>query len=250
MQPRADGLPTVSVIIPALNERLVLGRCLDALHRTDQLPDEIVVIDNGSTDGTAEFAANYPLVRVLSEPRKGITFARTTGFDESTGDIIARIDADTVVHPSWTRTIRESFAAHPDWDALAGSAAIAELSPANQFWFAFWYRGFRWWHQRSIGVRPMLYGFNGAIRRTAWEKARELVAMDDQRVSEDVDVTISLLRTGHHLVYCSRVRVKAKLFRSIDKEKLARYYRTDGLTLARHQFGNQKRWVSEEEAES
>lgn len=245
MQARPDRLPTVTVVIPALNEEHIIGRCLDALHASDQLPDEIVLVDNGSTDGTARIAEGYPLVRVVREDRPGITFARTTGFDAAEGDIIARIDADTIVHRTWTRTMRETFARHPEWHAITGSAAIAELSPRGRFWFAFWYRGFRWWHERSIGVSPMLYGFNGAIRKQAWQQAHGEIAMDDMQVSEDVDVTIALLRTGHELRYVPELRVKARLFRSFDREKLARYYRTDGLTLARHQYGNVKRWVSE-----
>lgn len=248
MEERADGRPTVSVIIPALNEALVLRRCLDALHACPQPPDEIVVVDNGSTDGTVALAASYPLVRVEIEPRKGVSYARTTGFDTARGDIIARIDADTIVHSSWAKAVRDAFASHPERDAAAGGASVAELSPGRLFWFSLWYRGFRWWHERSIGVTPMMYGFNGAMRRSAWQRARELAAMDDQCVSEDVDVTISLLRTGSRVEYEPRMRVKVRLFRSIDREKLSRYYRTDGLTLARHQYGNPRRWISEQES--
>jgi hypothetical protein len=89
----------------------------------------------------------------------------------------------------------------------------------------------------------MLYGFNSAFRRSAWKSARHLVETDDQEVSEDVDVTIALLRTGHRLRHAPTLMVKARLFRSIDREKLARYYRTDSLTLTRHGYGNPRRWI-------
>lgn len=245
---RPGGLPTISVVIPVLNERRVLARCLDALHAQTEPVDEIVVVDNGSSDGTAELAAGYPLVRVLQEPNRGISYARTTGFDAARGAVIARIDADTVVAPDWAAVLRRVFAAEPEASAVAGGAAIAELSPRGRFW-CFWYlRVFRAWHQRSIGVRPMMYGFNGAIRREAWPLVRGELAMGDERVSEDVDLTISLLKTGHRIVLRHELRVKAKVFRSIDVSKLRRYYRTDEYTLARHGYGNPKRWTAAPEA--
>lgn len=242
---RVDGRPTVTVVIPAFNEARIIARCLAALARTEDPADEIIVVDNGSSDATASIAARFPGVRVVLEPRSGVTYARTTGFDEARGDIIARIDADTVVARCWTKRIRAVFQRRSSIDAVGGGASIAELSPGRLLWGCWWYRGFRWWHERSIGVYPMVYGFNGAMRRSAWHSARRLIAMGDQDVSEDVDLTIALLRTGHHIAYVPQLRVKARLFRSIDREKLSRYYRTDSQTLTRHGYGNRARWVDD-----
>lgn len=242
--PRPDARPRISVVVPAHNEAHIIGRCLDALCAGTDMPDEILVVDNNCADATARIAERYPRVRVIREPRAGVTFARTAGFDAATGDVIARIDADSIVAPDWTARIRAAFA-DGSVDAIAGGAAIAELSPRGRFWFGWWYRGFRLWHERSIGVAPMLYGFNSALRAPAWRAARHLVALGDDAVSEDVDVTIALLRTGHVLRFVPELRVKARLFRSIDRDKLARYYRTDSLTLTRHRFGNPRRWVDD-----
>lgn len=247
MTSAARPVPTVSVVIPACNEERLLPRCLRALLAQTDLPDEIIVVDNNCTDDSARVASEFPLVRVITEARPGVTYARTAGFDAARCDVIARIDADTVVRADWIAQIRADFA-DPALDGQGGGAAIAELSPGERFWFAWWYRGFRLWHERSIGVRPMLYGFNSALRRRAWLLARELVMLGDEEVSEDVDVTIALLRTGHTLRYEPRMRVRARLFRSVDREKLTRYYETDSKTLTRHGFGNRRRWVSAEQA--
>ncbi|RKQ84402.1 glycosyl transferase family 2 [Mycolicibacterium mucogenicum 261Sha1.1M5] len=234
--------PTISVVIPMHNEARIIARCLRALEAQTEPADEIVVVDNCCTDRSAAIARRFPGVRVVDEPRPGVTFARTTGFDAARSDVIARIDADTIVPPDWIARLRSDFR-DPTLDGQGGGAAIAELSPGEHLWFAWWYRGFRAWHQRSIGVRPMLYGFNSAFRRHAWLEARPLVGLGDEQVSEDVDVTIAMLRTGHRLRYAPDLIVRARLFRSIDRKKLSRYYETDSLTLARHRYGNRRRWA-------
>jgi glycosyltransferase involved in cell wall biosynthesis len=234
---------SISVVIPVFNEERVIQRCLDALLEQSDPLDEIIVVNNNSTDATAQLLASYPSVTVVNESRKGITYARTTGFDAARSTVIARIDADTIVARDWAATMRSEFTRQPDLSALAGGAAVAEVSPRGRFWARWWYRSFRRWHQNSIGVTPMMYGFNGALRRTAWNEIRDLTSLDDHRISEDVDVTISLLKTGHRIAYCEELVVKARLFRSMKPGKMKQYYRTDGYTLAHHQFGNEKRWV-------
>ena len=234
-------LPSVSVVIPVLNEERMLERCLRALSRQTVPPEEIIVVDNGSTDASVAIAERAPLVRVVHEPRTGITYARRAGYDAARSEVIARIDADTLVHPGWVATVKRRLR-ETGADGLGGGAGIAELSLRTHFWFTWWYRGFRFWHERSIGVSPILYGFNCAIRREAWLRARPLVECDDARVSDDLDVSIALLRTGHTLLYAPELRAKAHLFRSLSVRKLRRYYATDALTLARHGVGNRHRW--------
>jgi len=231
----------LSVVIPARNEARILHRCLDALVAQGAGVDEIVVVDNGSSDDTAAIARSYPEVRLISEPQPGIAAARSAGFDAASGTILARIDADSIVAPGWAAAIRDAFAARPELDGIGGGAAIAELSPGDRYWFALHYRAFRFWHEHSIGVHSMLYGFNSAIRREAWLRARHLVSREAEGLSEDVDLTIAVLRTGGRLAARPEVLVKARLFRSLAPTKLSGYYRTDDLTLARHDWGNPRR---------
>ncbi|WP_125099237.1 glycosyltransferase family 2 protein [Leucobacter chromiireducens] len=69
-------LPSVSVVIPVLDEERMPERCLRALSRQTVSPEEIIVVENGSTDASAAVAERAPLVRVVHEPRTGITYAR------------------------------------------------------------------------------------------------------------------------------------------------------------------------------
>ncbi len=237
-------VPTVSVVIPAYNETRIIESCLRALTAQSHPADEIIVVDNNSSDDTVALVRAFPGVIVISEPRQGITYARTTGFDAATSEIIARIDADTIVSPNWVSKIRSEFREHPEIDALAGNAAVHELSPGNRYWATWVYRLFRRWHEKSIGVSPMMYGYNCAVRRKAWTDIRDIVNFDDQQISEDVDVTISLLKSDYTIRFSPDLVVKCHMLRTLDFGKLKRYYNTDSVTLARHSFGNSSRWAT------
>ncbi len=90
----------------------------------------------------------------------------------------------------------------------------------------------------------MLYGFNSALKREAWQEIREQVHLGDNRFSEDVDLTIALLKTGARIRRSEKLMVKCHLFRSFDSKKLKQYYQTDGHTLNAHRYGNTKRWAT------
>ena len=94
--------PKITVIIPALNEAGVIGECLTALEQQDYPREafEIIVVDNGSTDGTVEIAREYRAT-VLNEPRRSAYFARNTAIVRSTGDYLAFTDADCRPEPRW-----------------------------------------------------------------------------------------------------------------------------------------------------
>jgi len=87
--------PTVSVIIPAYNAAYSLGRCIDTALAQQGVRTEIIVIDDGSTDATAEIAGGYgERIRFLQQPNGGQGAARNTGLREATGEYVALLDAD------------------------------------------------------------------------------------------------------------------------------------------------------------
>src|SRR5579885_2506952 len=91
----------ISLVIPAHNEESHLAACLDAVAAQTVRPFEVIVVDNNSSDATAEVARSYSFVRVVREPRQGLAFARDAGFDAARGELIGRIDADTLLPPNW-----------------------------------------------------------------------------------------------------------------------------------------------------
>lgn len=105
MTDHSPHVPRISVIVPARNEAPGITACLCALTVQDIGEEfEILVVDNGSDDATAQLAAAFP-VTVISEPRTGRAVARNTGIQSASGDILAFIDADCIPRPSWLREL-------------------------------------------------------------------------------------------------------------------------------------------------
>ena len=87
---------TLSLIVPVYNEETYLDACLSAIANQTIPPDEVIVVDNGSTDKTRQIAKQYRFIKIVQESRKGVLYARNKGFVLARGDIIARIDAVTI----------------------------------------------------------------------------------------------------------------------------------------------------------
>jgi glycosyltransferase involved in cell wall biosynthesis len=122
----------LSFVVPAYNEETYLPACLESiLAQTRALGDdvEIIVVNNASTDRTREIALGYPGVRVVDEPRKGLTYARQAGFRASKGRLIANVDSDSRLPPGWVQQVLTTFAAEPKMVALSGPFVYYDLSP-------------------------------------------------------------------------------------------------------------------------
>src|SRR5688572_6989074 len=118
----------VSVIIPAYDEEKYLPQTLEALQTVlrsigDQ---EIIVVDNASTDATHEIAAGFVGVKIVNEPKRNIGAVRNTGARESTGEAMVFLDADTLVRPGVFENIIDTLA---DTRYLGGSVAVEYERP-------------------------------------------------------------------------------------------------------------------------
>jgi glycosyltransferase involved in cell wall biosynthesis len=112
---------SVSLIIPAHNEEAYIGLCLDsALKNAAGRFHEIIVVDNASSDRTAEIARARHGVRLVQEMQKGVCFARQRGLEEATGKILAYIDADTRLPADWASIAERTFQNRPNLVCLSG----------------------------------------------------------------------------------------------------------------------------------
>ena len=93
--------PMVSVVICAYNAEQTMEACLKSLRALDYPNYEVIVVDDGSRDATAEIAARFPEFRLIRQPNKGLSVARNVGMHAGLGEIIAYTDSDCVADPHW-----------------------------------------------------------------------------------------------------------------------------------------------------
>src|SRR5439155_26184870 len=94
--------PRVSVIVAGFNAERTLKTCLDSLQRLNYPDYEVILVDDGSTDATAEIVSKYPNFRCFRHPKNlGLGMARNTGLAAATGEIVAFLDADCRADEDW-----------------------------------------------------------------------------------------------------------------------------------------------------
>jgi len=101
LPPPPDPAPRVSVVVCAYNAARTLEECLEALRRVRYPDFEVIVVDDGATDGTRAIAERYPEFRLISHENRGLSTARNGGIDAATGDVVAFTDADCAADPDW-----------------------------------------------------------------------------------------------------------------------------------------------------
>jgi glycosyltransferase involved in cell wall biosynthesis len=119
--------PRIAVVIPVHNRRLVVQRAIDSVLRQDLTDFELVVVDDGSTDGSADVVGEIsdPRIRVIREGvRRGGNAARNRGFRETTAPIVAFLDSDDEFLPYKLSTVIATFERQPDLGTLVDSYAI------------------------------------------------------------------------------------------------------------------------------
>ncbi|MBS3903049.1 MAG: glycosyltransferase family 2 protein [Anaplasmataceae bacterium] len=166
---------TLSFSIPAHNESKNINACLEAIRREAAVAEvavEIVVIDNASQDDTALVAQKVPGVRVVREEQKGLLFARQRGFRETTGELIANIDADTLLTSGWIKKVLQEFESDPKLVALSGPYIYHDLSWWPRFVTKLFYGvayGIHAVAHLFLGKAALLQGGNFIVRRSALE---------------------------------------------------------------------------------
>lgn len=221
----------ISIVIPVYNEATQLGACLEAIAAQSIAPYEVIVVDNNSTDASATVARSFDFVTLLHEPRQGVLHARTRGFDAAQGDIIARIDADSLLATDWLSAVRAVFA-DKTVDAVSGVAlyynvAVAQLFNAIDLFFR---RRLSW----QLKDRVFLWGANMAMRRSAWQLVKPRLCHRGG-MHEDYDIAIHLQELGGRVTFDERLRAGVSS-RRIDSGYLdfMRYVWVSPATYAQH----------------
>jgi len=236
---------TIATIVCAYNESRLLPACLYSLRAQTRPPDEILVIDNASTDATAAVARAVPGVRVVGEPQKGLVVARETGRRAARADVVAFVDADCRAPITWLERVESRFdrtdapvaVTGPyrfyDWDltgrALVRAYDLVVAPPTHAL------------VHHLCGVGAILYGGNFAVRSEALAE----IGGFDRRIEfhgEDTNVGRRLTPIGR-VALCADcwVWTSARRYRAMGKRAVfGLYVRNFWSEILRHRPADER----------
>lgn len=196
----------MSVVIPAYNEEKCIVQTVLSVVKSEH-PVEVVVVDDGSTDGTAEAVASLALpgVTVVRQPNRGKPAALNTGMALARYPLIVMMDGDTVFEPATVHHLVQPFADRRV-GAVAGNTKVGNRGRLLGTWQHLEYVMGLNLDRRMydvLGCIPTVPGAVGAFRRSA---LRHVGGLSDETLAEDTDLTMALHRGGWQVVYEERAR--------------------------------------------
>lgn len=214
----------VSVVVPARNATPVIDVQLTALAGQDYTGEfEVIVADNGSTDGLARHLSGHPLAerlrlrRVDAGAARGAAYARNVGVDAARGDFIAFCDADDQAHPQWLRRLVSRAA---DADAVSGPVETTTLNSA---------RAAGWTPVNAPTVRtevPGLFPVAGSCNLGMWRGTIDKVGPWD----------VDCLGGGEDVDYCLRIQLAGLTFGHEPEAMMAYRVKSSYPALWRQQY--------------
>ncbi len=213
----------VSVLVPAYNE----AKCIENTVRSlmaSRHPIEVIVIDDGSSDGTARIVEGLrlPNVRVVRQLNAGKPAALNRGVANARYDLIVMMDGDTVFEPGTVGELVQPFA-DPSVGAVAGNAKVGNKDSLIGAWQHIEYvMGFNLDRRMYDILRcmPTIPGAVGAFRRSALERVG---GMSDDTLAEDTDITMAMHRDGWRVVYAENARAWTEAPESVQQLWSQRY---------------------------
>ena len=199
--------PPVSIVVPAFNEAVGIERAVRSLAASDYPELEVIVVDDGSTDGTPELVERLRLerVQVVRQPNLGKAAALNHGIATARHDVLVLVDADTLFEPETLGRLVQPFL-DPVVGAVSGNTKVGNRRGLLGRWQHIEYvMGFNL-DRRLYDVlqcMPTVPGAIGAFRRRAlWE----IGGMSNETLAEDTDATLALGRAGWRIVYVEEAR--------------------------------------------
>ncbi|MEU6912989.1 glycosyltransferase [Streptomyces olindensis] len=192
----------VTVLVPAYNEEAGIGSTLRSLLDSTHRQLQVVVIDDGSSDRTADIAENTgdPRVEVVRQANSGKAAALNAGLAHARYDIVVMVDADTVFEPDAIERIVQPLA-HPAVGAVSGNTKVGNRRSLLARWQHLEYVfGFNL-DRRMFEVlecMPTVPGAIGAFRRDA---VIGVGGVSEDTLAEDTDLTMALWRAGWRVLY-------------------------------------------------
>jgi len=200
--PEPEEWPSIAVVIPAYNEAGYIGECIDSIRSARYPgPRSLIVIDDGSTDGTYEEARRHapPEATVLRTENQGKHAALNLALEHTDAEYIVSVDADSHVHPDALVEMIRRFFRYDDTGAVAGNVKVANrgslITDLQALEYIVGINTFR----RAFdlfGAVTVVPGSLGAFRRDVLD---EVGGYSPDTVTEDFDLTIEILRSGYNI---------------------------------------------------
>ena len=194
---------SASVLIAAYNERTVIARTLHALLEGREAPDEIIVVDDGSTDGTAEEVARVtagdPRVRLVSGPNAGKAAALNRAIALASGEVLVCLDADTLFTPETFPRLVRHFG-DPRVGAVAGNVKVGNRVNLWTRWQSIEYVVSQNLDRRGYALLNAMTVVPGAVGAWRREAIAAVGGFVSDTLAEDMDLTWRLRRAGWRIV--------------------------------------------------
>jgi len=187
-----DNLPLVSVIIPVLNGERFLAAAVASIRRQRYPRIEIIVVDDGSTDGTVAVARSLgDAVRCVSQANAGAPAARNRGLDLASGDLIAFLDADDLWSEDKLEVQAGQLLADPELDVVMGTTQLFLQQPMEET--------DETTPGEPAGPPALLLSLGSALfRRTVFDRVGQFDT--SQRMDDDVDWFLRALEAGARIL--------------------------------------------------
>lgn len=181
---------SISFVIPVLNGAGHIGDCLNHIKAEMEPGDEIIVVDNGSTDGTVELVKGYKEVKVLQFPDITIAGLRNRGAEIAGGTLLAFIDSDCLLLRGWREAV-ENILGDDSIQATGSMSAV----PEGAKWVE------RAWLSQRYKTRTKVYYMGSANFIVKKEVFQEVNGFDESLVTdEDTDIGIRISEKGYNIV--------------------------------------------------
>lgn len=193
----------LSVVIPAYNESECIEQCLRSVIRETHNVDctvEIIVVNNASTDTTAEQISKFSEVKLVQEPVKGLVHARKRGLEEATGHLIANIDADIIMPLGWMQRVIDEFRKDPKLVALSGPCIFYDLPHRITLLVrGFYIIGYVTYlfNRYVLRMASLIQGGNFVVQHSALDAIGGYNTKTFEFYGEDADIARRLTKLGH-----------------------------------------------------
>lgn len=209
----------VTFYVPAYNAGRYLPEVIPGILAQTVQPQRILIIDDGSTDDTAEIASRYPVELVRQPQNMGLAAGRNRAIEMAETELIAAIDSDVVLRPTWLATMLGAISASPRIAAVTGFLEERYQSTPADKWRALHMK--QNYGPVSMESPGPLSGSNHILRKAAWAEVGGFNVIHRTH-SEDTDISRRLREKGWGIAYEARARaehLRQDTFRSIARAK-------------------------------